>query len=160
MTIRYIESEYQYFPKNIPCCFLSKNIKEHFATLKENFQKRTENSQQIEDIQIVYLFNKAKIHDELEAFYILCIEWYSESCCYDEADYYFKILINPYYKKFSLDLLLLLINSSSKNPQTYDRRKAEYEHKLIAKRFIELGGDISQIDADWSNWDSIINNIE
>ena len=118
--------------------------------------KKTEKTPRIEDIQIANLYSKAKKYDKLVKFYTLCIEWYSKSWNYDEADYYFKILINPYYKNFSLELLILLINSTSNNSQTFDRRKAGYEHKLIARQFIEKGGKLEQVQTEWSNWDDLI----
>lgn len=151
-----IENEYQSFPKNIPCSFLSNNFAEHIEKLKQDYDKKTEKTPRIEDIQIANLYSKAKKYDELVKFYTLCIEWYSKSWNYDEADYYFKILINPYYKNFSLELLILLINSTSNNSQTFDRRKAGYEHKLIARQFIGKGGKLEQVQTEWSNWDDLI----
>ncbi len=154
-----IENEYQSFPKNIPCSFFSDSFEEHIAKLKQDYNKRTENMPRIEDIQITNLYEKAKIYDELEIFYTLCIEWYSKSWCYDEADYFFKILINPYYKNFNLELLILLINLTASNYQTFERRKARQEHKLIAKQFVEKGGTIEQIQTQWSDWDELIKEV-
>lgn len=152
-----IESEYQDFPINIPCTFLHESYNEHLSKIKDAFSVRDENTLSITTFQISELFEQAKINDELNSFFELCIDWYSNSCCYNEADNLFKVLINPYYKKFDLNLLIKLINSTSNNHQTIDRRKAEDDHRLIAKQFVEKGGTVKQVQVGYSIWYVLIN---
>ena len=153
-----IANEYATFPLNIPCYFIKNSFKEHIESLIA-YMKNVINELKIAaPIQIFLLHEKAKEYDAVNLFYQFCILYYCNSTTFDDADKLFKILIYPYYKNFDLNELRLLINRSDCNNQTYDRRKAEDDHKLIAEQFVKKDGKREELTIRFSNWNVYLNN--
>ena len=141
------KSANQEFPLNIPFFFVyANNFVEHLNNINRDFENR-EFPMTKSDLwyNAQYLRNQAQETNELEKFFDLCINWYSNSWNYTEADILFKEFILPNYKDFKLEQIKDLIKSSSMNNQTYNRSNAAEEHSLILEKYIELNGGYDDV---------------
>ena len=137
-----LEAETRIFPDDIPFIFIKeKNFNECIKQISLEFNNRPNCITNNNLISHAIAFkNVASEHNELNTYYNICIDWYANSYSFDEANLFFTALIRLNYKNFNKEQILKFIESSSKNSQTYYRKKANDDHRLIMKRFIELDG--------------------
>lgn len=142
------ESETRIFPQNIPFYFITQlDLKSYIHNLNSEFRSRKETLQpQTLWSCMHHLKQQARDHNILEVFYELCIDWYSNSCSYDEADCLFEVIIKPNYKNFNIAQFVSLFEKASNNNQTYDRKKAIQDHKLIVQQYINLNAPYEKIE--------------
>ncbi len=135
------------FAKTIPLYFITEfSIKEYMELLTDTFKNRKEVVSTTDMfIPLIQLQSQAKSCEEMDAFYNLCVDWYTNSWTYDEANLLFNLTIRQRYKKFNIDKIIKFIKQSSKNSQTFNRNRANEDHKLIVQRFIELNGSPADI---------------
>ena len=123
--------------------------------IKECFKNRSE----IISDPNIYSFSlslkeKAKEYNALQVYYNLCIEWYAGSSSFDEANLLFDSLIKFNYMDFDKNNILKLIDSSAKNSQTYYRHRANDDHKLLMKHFLNLEGTYEELN-DYGYWQNL-----
>jgi len=71
----------------------------------------------------------------------MCINGYSKSTSYDQADSRFKSQIQPNLQYFTLDKLRVLVDKSNRNSQVFARDLAKDDHKLVIERILSLDND-------------------
>ena len=120
------ETESRPFPQDLPYFFItSLDFNHYMEKLNQEFKNRNNMIFRNEfGFLPMYLKKQAQDHGELNKFYTMCINWYSNSGWYDEANLLFSELIRPNYKYFSLENIIELLNGSSNNKQTYERARA------------------------------------
>ncbi|RKL58707.1 hypothetical protein CKN54_10660 [Acinetobacter baumannii] len=76
-------------------------------------------------------------------YFSTCVEAYTLSNSYDEADYNFRHFILPNIDAFTVNDFEKLIEKSNINDQTYDRRDCRYDHKIIIEKVLSINPDFS-----------------
>lgn len=76
-------------------------------------------------------------------YFSICVEAYTLSNSYDEADYNFRHFILPNIDAFTVNDFEKLIEKSNINDQTYDRRDCRYDHKNIIEKVLSINPDFS-----------------
>lgn len=77
----------------------------------------------------------------LDEYLNLCINGYSKSVDFNQADIRFKSLIQSNLNYFSLDKLRDLMVKSNDNSQVYSRNLAKNDHRMIIERVLFLDND-------------------
>src|SRR5262249_12722256 len=88
-------------------------------------------SQSIRGTRFKKVCEVAKENGCLEKMLKVGIDLYGASDGFNAADERFDDLIRPYLSEFSPHLLLLLLAKIEGNSQTYDRRKANTDHRHV-----------------------------
>ena len=142
------ESEARPFPNNLPYFFIHKvNYCDYLLDLENQFLKRKEPmiSTPKFSVQIRQLKNQAEKENEIPKYIDFSISLYTNSIDFNEADLLFYEFIRPNFKKFSIKQIKQFIELASKNNQTYNRKRATEDHKLVIKKFIDLKGSYDDI---------------
>lgn len=130
--------------KFAPCVFLSDNTLNHLNKIIDELNNG-KSIYSIEKESVLDLREFAININEISKFYEICIKGYCNSGSFDTADKLFSILIKPYFKHFSKDQAIMLMELSSKNTQTTYRGKADEDHIPVIEHFIELEGKEDEI---------------
>lgn len=142
------ESEFRPFPKNLPYFFISKfNFCDYLLNLKKQFSKRKEPISNTPNfsVQVYQLKKQAERENEMYKYIDFCTYLYTNSIDFNEADLLFYEFVRPNFKMFSIEQIKQFIKLASTNNQTYNRKRANEDHKLIVKRFIDIGGSSDDV---------------
>lgn len=141
------KAEQRNFARKIPLYFTTDySLKEYMEKLTTKFKEREEEISGTEMfIPLIQLQSQAANQDEIDSYHDLCIDWYTDSRTFNEADLMFGLTIRHRYKTFDLEKFHKFIRQSSRNSQTYYRKRANDDHKLIIKKFLELGGEYEAV---------------
>lgn len=124
-------------------------------SINEMFKNRCEEIRDSNIYKFSYsLKEKAKEYSVLPIYYDLCIDWYTGSCTFDEANLLFDAFIRVNYKEFNKDLIFKLINAADANSQTTYRKRADDDHKLLMKHFLNLEGTCEELK-DYKYWQNL-----
>jgi hypothetical protein len=82
--------------------------------------------------------------------------YYATSVDYDDADTRFYKAIRDYIKDYDQEALTDFMVKAQNNSQTYDRRGAKYDHRLIKERCDEVLGE----DFDYLEYRTFIRSTE
>ena len=143
------------------CPFLSDNIERHLNFVIEKIQDYSQRIlPYIEVSDIVKIYELAKDGNVIDLFVTIAISAYCKAGCYDEADRYFEIFIEPYLSSFNEDKFLKLIIEADKNNQVYGRGRAYKDHKQVINEYIKKGYNIDKIKAlNINNWNDILEDV-
>lgn len=96
----------------------------------------------------VYLKIECREKGLMNKYYQTCVEAYTFSPSYDDADYNFENFISPNINEFEIGHLEKIVKESEVNSQTYDRRLSARDHAVVIKRILELDSSFDFKDYD------------
>lgn len=115
--------------------FIHDNLQQHFLELTNNdlTWKMIANTTKGFNNSIKKIYNLSiNLLCENE-FYMMAINMFYKSDCYDMANYFFESIIKPHLKKFNKEHFELLIKIINSNSQIYDRTLAKQTNAIIKK---------------------------
>lgn len=136
------------------CYFLSKNIEQHILSISTLLGQYDLHPNKINETTLKHMYSEARKADILPVFFDMCINIYSKSVSFDDADVKFNKFIRPYMYEFSEKDFIKLIKLSSNNSQTYNRRSSVADHKEALKICLDNHYEIYEAIRD-STWNSI-----
>ena len=138
--------------------FLTDSYAELFKKILESWTYKNKAEMTNSTVSETYeklLYKGAKNNGQTESLINTYIKIYGKAISFDDADNIFEVLIGPHLDEMTIDQFKNLITEAERNNQTYSRRGARNDHRILKAKLDEKYGGTFVLDDYPSFKDSI-----